>query len=150
MGNQASSVENKSRDEKINKKSKIVYADKTKEDIIFSKDNFSSYKGMKTDEMTDNQKSINDKSISNDTTSVVTNYEKNETQEIKIPTLFEWKDGGNLVYVTGNFSNWTHWFAMTKNPLNGNFELMLDLPRGIYQYKYVVDNKWVFSKNQNI
>jgi hypothetical protein len=111
------------------------------QDVPFLKD-YSSYKGLKTDTMT-NQ---NDKSISNDTTSMVTTQEP--VNEIKVPTIFQWKDGGKMVYVAGSFSNWTQWFVMTKNPNTGIFELSLDLPKGVHQYKFIVDTKWLFSKNQ--
>jgi hypothetical protein len=89
----------------------------------------------------------NDKSISNDTTSVVTgtnNEIKTDTQETKVATNFEWREGGKVVYISGSFSNWTHWFIMKKNE-NGFFELVLDLPRGSYEYKFIVDNKWRYS-----
>lgn len=93
---------------------------------------------------------FNDKSISNDTTSVVTvtnNENKTHQSETKIPTYFEWREGGKVVYISGSFSNWTHWFIMKKKE-NGIFELVLDLPRGIYEYKFIVDNKWRYSLHQ--
>ena len=86
-----------------------------------------------------------DRSISNDTTSVVTAQEVQP--EPKIPMTFEWRDGGHVVYVTGSFSNWGQWFVMTKNNKTGNFELTLELPKGIHQYKFIVDSKWVYSKH---
>jgi hypothetical protein len=89
----------------------------------------------------------NEKSISNETTSVVTvtNIEnKTESSVAKIPTRFEWREGGRVIYISGSFSNWTHWFIMKKKE-NGVFELVLDLPRGIYEYKFIVDNRWKYS-----
>lgn len=109
-------------------------------DVPFLKE-YSSYKGLKTETGT-NQ---NEKSISNDTTSMVTTH---EPIEMKVPTLFQWKEGGNMVYVAGSFSNWTQFFVMTRNPDTGIFELILDLPKGKHQYKFIVDTKWLFSKNQ--
>ena len=33
---------------------------------------------------------------------------------IKIPVTFEWENGGNNVYVTGNFCGWKQFFLMKK------------------------------------
>jgi hypothetical protein len=77
----------------------------------------------------------------------------NEVKESKIRTHFEWKEGGNAVYLVGSFSNWTQLLPMTK--LDSKiFELYLvihiltkNIPPGIYQFKFVVDNVWNFSKH---
>ena len=151
MGNQMSSVEEKHKDQaneiEISKPSdklgkKVVPG---KEEALVIKDTFSSYKGLKSDNSADNENTNGDKSISNDTTSVVTAHEN--VQDVKISTPFEWKEGGHMVYVAGSFSNWTQWFVMTKNKNTGQFELLLDLPRGVHQYKFIVDNKWIHSKH---
>ena len=78
-------------------------------------------------------------------------------EEIKIPTVFEWNEGGKNVLITGSFCNWAHQFAMNKNNNNNNFELLLYLPKGIFQFKFIVDGKWncsnyyqiVFDENNN-
>ena len=45
-------------------------------------------------------------------------------KEIKVPTKFEWKEDGNVVFLTGSFNNWSQWFIM--NRVNKNtFELIL-------------------------
>jgi hypothetical protein len=46
-----------------------------------------------------------------------------EMSYIKIPTLFEWKEGGENVYVAGSFSNWNEWHVMDK--INNKFVLTL-------------------------
>lgn len=46
-----------------------------------------------------------------------------DAREVKLSTTFEWKEGGNNVYMTGNFCNWNQKFMMTR--LNNNFELTL-------------------------
>ena len=35
---------------------------------------------------------------------------------------------------------------MTKNPKTGIFEILLRLPKGIHQFKFIVDNQWKCSK----
>jgi len=91
-----------------------------------------------------------DFNMSNDTSSVITGTnreQKQDTCDEKVPTLFQWREGGKVVYVSGNFSNWTHLFIMEKKE-NGIFELILDLPKGVYQYKFIVDNQWKYSLQQ--
>lgn len=41
----------------------------------------------------------------------------------KVAVCFVWREGGNMVYLTGSFSNWSQIFVMTK--ANNNFELTL-------------------------
>ena len=86
------------------KKQEVVQNNKDTDDNALIKDTYSSYKGLKTDtsEQTRDQKDYSEGSTN--------------TREIeqKVPTRFEWKDGGNLVYLTGSFSNWTQWFVMNK------------------------------------
>ena len=66
-------------------------------------------------------------------------------ETIKFPVTFEWDSGGNNVYVTGNFCNWKQFFLMKKGE-NGKFILNLNLPKGIYQYKFKVDEIWKFNE----
>jgi hypothetical protein len=53
-----------------------------------------------------------------------------EVKESKIRTHFEWKEGGNVVYLVGSFSNWSQLFAMTKLD-NKTFEIHLVIPLNI-------------------
>ena len=62
-----------------------------------------------------------------------------------IPTTFQWDNGGNSVYLTGSFCKWNQFFLMKKvSP--GSFILTLNLPRGIHEYKFKVDNQWKFNE----
>jgi len=46
--------------------------------------------------------------MSDDSSSITANsIGKSEGNNNKFPTFFQWKDGGNEVYITGTFSNWT-------------------------------------------
>jgi hypothetical protein len=149
MGNQVSSnSQNDKPNKNLNGKNNEGKNDSPDGDnLTYFKDNYSSYRGLKTDELTDGQ---NGQSISDTSVGVPTADKTNTTeitQDYKIPTNFEWKEGGNVVYVTGSFSNWSQWFIMSRNASNGNFELVLELPKGPHQYKFIVDNQWKFSKN---
>lgn len=75
-----------------------------------------------------------------------TNYEDSKNvSSNSITSLFlakfVWEGEGNKVYVTGNFCEWKTFYEMKKNS-KGKFLIFLNLPQGIYQYKYIVDNSW--------
>ena len=94
-----------------------------------------SYKGVKTETTSIN---INSQSGNSSTSDKVENI----SNDIKIPTLFQWKEGGNNIIITGSFCGWSHNFAMTKNEKTNIYELTLYLPKGEYQFKFIVDNIW--------
>jgi hypothetical protein len=125
MGNQ----QNSSNSDKKREKNEIIFG--TKEDsnqnfcnIISNPDTNSSYRGVKTtvESSTNNldKNMINKEEL---TTECQTIPDKIDLKDIKIQTYFEWKDGGNIVHITGAFSNWSQWFIMNK--INNKFELNL-------------------------
>ena len=71
--------------------------------------------------------------------------EKKETTE-KVPTTFEWSDNDNCVYLTGSFCNWNQFFLMQKDE-EGKNKLTLNLPKGIHQYKFIINNEWKYNTN---
>lgn len=91
----------------------------------YSKDemDISSYKGIKSDNFSSSNKESKN-SARNQSTECQTIPEKLDLKDFKIPTSFEWDDGGNIVYITGSFSNWTQWFIMNKIDKN-KFQLNL-------------------------
>ncbi len=69
-----------------------------------------------------------------------------EPKERTIPFVFRWDNGGDEVYLCGNFNNWE-----TKIPLNrsqGDLTAIVELPLGCYEYKFVVDGQWVHDPNE--
>ena len=72
------------------------------------------------------------------------NLTKIKRSQNKVPVTFEWDKGGNSVYVTGNFCNWKQFFLMKKEK-NGKYILNLNLPKGIYQYKFKIDEEWKYN-----
>ena len=112
--------------------------------ITESSDSDSSTQRKKSSNKITNQKKVEkeekekNENISND----------NKEKDIeKIKTLFEWDEGGDLVYLTGSFCEWKKFIQMNKND-KGVFSLTLSLPRGFYQYKFIVDKNWEYSKKQ--
>jgi hypothetical protein len=115
--------------------------------ITYDSDNpFSSYEGLK---------SVNSKEVTRNDTSFSPNNSRLTTSSVsddlddplqKVPTKFIWRGGGHTVYVTGSFANWKQWFLMSRTNVDSQeFTLSLDLPRGTYQFKFIVDKVWKFS-----
>jgi 5'-AMP-activated protein kinase regulatory beta subunit len=76
---------------------------------------------------------------------------KNEINEQKILYTFEWKEGGNDVKIAGSFlDNWKKKEEMKKNLETGIFEIKINIPRGIHQFKFIVYEKWRCSPNYDI
>jgi hypothetical protein len=79
-------------------------------------------------------------------------FELKEKKEITkpnsnvVPTSFEWREAGENVYLTGSFVNWDQKFLLRRNLVEHKFEICLELPKGRYEYKFVVDEIWKFSK----
>jgi len=84
------------------------------------KDMNSSYKGFKTCGDSSGTDIEKEAELTTECQTIPDNLDQ---KELKIPTLFEWKEGGSMVYITGTFSNWSQWFIMSK--INNKFELNL-------------------------
>lgn len=124
MGNQqnSSNTDKKKKKENITETKKI---NNSNFQNIHSKDSNSSYKGVKTTTGDNSNSDFEKDQKTEETSETITIQEKIDIKDIKIPTLFEWKEGGSIVYITGNFSNWSQRFMMTKS--NNKFELILVL-----------------------
>ena len=117
-------------------------------DFLFDDDDISLYFGLKTNK-TESQEEEEERNFNNIKNIFLEEKEKNKkpksnilgVETLKVPVNFEWDNGGNNVYVTGNFCNWKQFFLMKKEE-NGKFILNLNLPKGKYQYKFKVDEIW--------
>ena len=71
--------------------------------------------------------------------------------EQKIPYKFEWKEGGNEVKIAGSFlENWEKKLEMKKNLSSGIYEIIIEIPRGIHEFKFIVDKRWTCSQYYKI
>lgn len=132
MGNQPSnSGDNKTKDNINVANSEASY---------YYVDNCSSYKGMKTD-TTGGAKS----NSCSHTSDKATDQETASITEKRVPVKFEWKEGGNKVLITGSFLNWNTFIEMSKNLSTGIFEFNINLPKGVYQFKFIIDGVWRFT-----
>lgn len=80
-----------------------------------------------------------------------TNTNTNNTQQaIKEETLYpikiEWKEGGSEHLITGNFLNWNIFYSLVFNSETGNYEYNINLPKGNYEFKFIIDGTWRCSK----
>lgn len=69
-----------------------------------------------------------------------------DSNNIKKNYTFIWDEGGNDVKLTGSFSDWKIQFKMTKDQNTQLFKCTLPLRNEIYQYKFIVDGEWKFSR----
>ena len=111
--------------------------------LPYLNNDFSSYHGLLIEEdlklKGKKQESDSDEEVNEDS-------DTTSTLAAKIRTKFEWREGGQEVLIAGSFTNWKEKLKMTKNN-DGNFEIELFLPKGKYQFKFVVDGIWKCSNN---
>ena len=74
----------------------------------------------------------------------LTFQDNSNSDKSKNKIKFIWKEGGNDVYITGTFCDWKEQFQMIKNE-NNFFEKKLNIPKGKYEFKFIVDRVWKCS-----
>jgi hypothetical protein len=88
------------------------------------KDNLSNYNGVVTDNSSIRAISIyKDKESTKNLTNNSEAHVNECLKELKVPTRFEWREGGNVIYLTGSFCNWNQKFLMIPN--TNKFEISL-------------------------
>jgi len=60
-------------------------------------------------------------------------------------TFFVWPHGGKTANLVGTFN---HWNATPLSKQGNYFFTVVDLPDGVYSYKFVVDGRWVYDISQ--
>ncbi|KAI9484391.1 hypothetical protein BDB00DRAFT_894066, partial [Zychaea mexicana] len=60
-----------------------------------------------------------------------------------VPTIINWSQGGQSVYVTGTFNGWKHKIKLVKS--TQDFATVLELPSGTHRLKFIVDDEWKCS-----
>ncbi|KAK9791564.1 hypothetical protein WJX73_004531 [Symbiochloris irregularis] len=66
-----------------------------------------------------------------------------------VPTRFTWRFGGQVVHLCGSFTRWVETVPMS--PVQGSpglFAVVVHLPPGYHQYKFVVDGQWRHDEGQ--
>mmetsp|Transcript_1261 Transcript_1261/g.3771 ORF Transcript_1261/g.3771 Transcript_1261/m.3771 type:complete len:585 (+) Transcript_1261:304-2058(+) len=66
-----------------------------------------------------------------------------------VPTRFVWRFGGQQVHLCGSFTRWVETMPMA--PVDGapdTFAVVVHLPPGYHQYKFIVDGDWRHDESQ--
>eukprot|EP00889_Picochlorum_renovo_P005327 jgi/Picre1/32357/NNA_007703.t1 len=65
------------------------------------------------------------------------------------PTKFVWRLGGNQVHLCGSFTRWVETVPMVpEDGQPGVFSVIVHLPPGYHQYKFIVDGEWRHDEAQ--
>jgi len=64
----------------------------------------------------------------------------------RIPVVFTWTHGGQNVFLAASFNGWQHQIPMVRS--GQEFSVVQELPRGVHQYKFIVDDQWRFAPDQ--
>lgn len=78
--------------------------------------------------------------------SVGTTTGADDGQEDKIPVVFTWTHGGQSVFLAASFNGWREQIPMVRS--GNEFSVVQELPRGVHQYKFIVDEHWRCSQDQ--
>ncbi|KAI4165791.1 MAG: hypothetical protein LQ342_000734 [Letrouitia transgressa] len=62
-----------------------------------------------------------------------------------VPTLVQWKQGGERIYVTGTFASWSRKFRMHRDAATNIPSAILQLPPGTHHVKFIVDGEMQLS-----
>ena len=114
---------------------------------LYSSQNESYYEyELKTKQLIQNTSNKNQSTnVQSETTENIKIQEPNDN---KIKFKFEWKEGGSNVEMSGSFlDNWKKKEKLEKNPNTGFFEVNLEIPKGIHQFKFIVDDNWMYSSH---
>ena len=69
-----------------------------------------------------------------------------QEETLLFPVKIEWKEGGNEHLITGSFVNWDKFYNLVFNSETGHFEYNVNLPKGNYEFKFIIDGTWRCSK----
>lgn len=80
----------------------------------------------------------------------ILNNKMNIYSDILVPFKFEYKEKCDNAQITGSFFDWKKKLDMLKNNTTGFHEILIKLPRCIHQFKFIINNQWVCSKDYQI
>jgi len=66
-----------------------------------------------------------------------------------LPTVFKWDGGGKEVAICGTFSDWkTIPMAKSNFTSQADYVVIVDLPEGEHEYRFLVDGDWKNNQNE--
>ena len=93
--------------------------------FLLDDDNLSLYYGIISNKSDNEEEEKNIEDINNDILEEKENKKPKSNilgvETLKFPVTFEWDNGGNNVYVTGNFCNWKQFFLMKREKTESLF-----------------------------
>ena len=69
------------------------------------------------------------------------------SNEQNYPYTFYWKEGGEEVFIQGDFTEWKEQILLKVDPKTKFHFIKLFLPKAIYQFKFIVDGVSTLSKD---
>merc|ERR1719356_2331690 len=63
-----------------------------------------------------------------------------------IPVVFTWTGPAQNVFLAASFTGWREQIPMVRS--GNEFSVVQELPRGVHQYKFIVDDHWRFAPDQ--
>jgi len=67
-------------------------------------------------------------------------------EQDKISVVFTWTHGGQNVFLAASFNGWREQIPMVRS--GNEFSVVRDLPKGVHQYKFIVDDHWRYAPDQ--
>mmetsp|Transcript_50981 Transcript_50981/g.142661 ORF Transcript_50981/g.142661 Transcript_50981/m.142661 type:complete len:267 (-) Transcript_50981:229-1029(-) len=67
-------------------------------------------------------------------------------QDERIPVVFTWTQGGQNVSLASSFTGWREQIPMVRS--GNEFAVVQEVPRGVHQYKFIVDDNWRSAPDQ--
>mmetsp|Transcript_120610 Transcript_120610/g.196207 ORF Transcript_120610/g.196207 Transcript_120610/m.196207 type:complete len:271 (-) Transcript_120610:113-925(-) len=67
-------------------------------------------------------------------------------QDDRLSVVFTWTGGGQNVFLAASFNAWQKQIPMVRS--GNEFAVVQELPRGVHQYKFIVDDHWKFAPDQ--
>lgn len=78
-------------------------------------------------------------------------FNVNLEESIKVTFTYSDKNSQHTkISVIGSFNNWKEEIHLTYNPIFETWSTITKLPKGEYQYKYIVDGVWIINNNDKI
>lgn len=78
--------------------------------------------------------------------SIQPNYGKLSSNTKLHPVTFQWRGGGVSIKLAGSFNEWTEYIPLICDSPGSSFpKVILELPEGIHQYKFIVDGEWQYD-----
>ena len=101
--------------------------------------------------LTENETKASSVLSSTNTSQIVFKPSLPKEQSIELFThIFKWENGGKEAYLSGSFFNWETNYKMETID-DKTYMLKLQVPnKGVFQYKYFVDNIWLYSDKEPI